>query len=1439
MKSFKTTVSRLAKKIGHLIPKEIIEDVQLFMEHPSIVVKAIIAMIVKSFVLFYLLAVTPCHGKAYFEIPGILANQLLNLKKSYRYRFMRECIQRECDVTSMGNIDKHYWRSETLKETGHDKFWNTYHCTITGDFELCPVDGGWSGWSDWSACSLTCGQGTRVRSRQCNNPVPTFGGTHCTGENTRVTECDIPDCHTHTNVDKHGVLSKGMLAAESTMTRFHEADADLVRDCWWDHCSYNHVLKTITPASLANEYWTALSCLKHSTGCSVDGSWNKWSPWSSCSSGCGEGRAYRNRQCNDPPPMNGGAVCTGKALEESACFDDKCKSIAGTLLTPWSQWSQCQGKCNIGFKDSMRRCTADTQCTDSDNNMINILKKQAPCLLNECQGLKEWGEWGTWTPCTGLCSQGVKKQLRLCYDETHLSCFGPSIKQHVCSSMDDHCPKAQGGARHARSIVKSINKYNVKRETDGMYVETTNTVTNDNGISNNEENDITNNEHSINNADLNINNDGYDSNNGENVKNNRENGINNGANGLNNGENGLNNGENGIYNGENGIYNGENGIYNGENGISNEGQGMPQQSNVFVNNANDMQISNYNQYNNINGAGHEGMYTEWSAWGECEATCDGVDGNWGDWFDWTPCSVTCGDGIHERYRVCSEPRSMFGGKHCEGDNKEVKPCTQADCPDSEYTWNDWSEWTECTLECNGGIRSRNRVCSDFNGQVGTLDSCVGEYLQTGICNMHYCSVNGNWANWGVWSECSKSCNEGVTFRDRTCTDPSPQGNGTQCQGMGTEIEQCYQQPCPESFALTRVFHEASHLVYRATAAPTKLLLMYVRFKARSVNGVILVRRGPENGRPIVAVGLQNGYIQLYIKIDGIRLNLMGDEINLSGWNSVEFSLVGFWGSISHIRVNYKEYSLRNAFGWQGPGIAYESENVGEEPTEIESILPYFTGNEHTIVPYHTSTNSSIFQISIIMRTDKPDGIIMHNKGHAPGSFITLNLRNKNLLFFVRAGENIISTQVSEFQLEKWYLITLTVERGYCEVRINHGPATQISMQGIPYQPLDEIYIAGVSIPDKFILQMLTHNTLGLVGMVYKVTVNDVEYQMSDTVLEKNDRYLNSASTTLAAHYQEEYTERSSSIQLKCDYGTFMNGRPTNVTVKWLKESKLLEIGDHIKLVPKMFLDKYTSSLHLHEMERDKEGMYACQIHYHGKAIITHAFGITMYNPQRVWLQGDAVVGFIIILVFLFFAVTVAMVIILSAFECIRHRSRYLEPLYYAVINFIEFGNFHSDIRTKAKIKKIDATFTEDFSIEEAMKKERERNITNVPQSKPKKKRILRMPKIPKITTMLSSLTKPAEKKEVWILRKPSTSLSEIDIAKRKLSHTLLSGKPVSSSDEEDEIFDLKKTTDSQHQSATNRMFGRRKSTSPAANLLTTAIVKQEDMDLSDVAENED
>ncbi|KPP71089.1 hypothetical protein Z043_110030, partial [Scleropages formosus] len=63
-------------------------------------------------------------------------------------------------------------------------------CNITP----CPVDGSWSCWSPWSKCSVTCGGGHYMRTRNCNNPPPAYGGDICLGLHTEEALCNTQAC---------------------------------------------------------------------------------------------------------------------------------------------------------------------------------------------------------------------------------------------------------------------------------------------------------------------------------------------------------------------------------------------------------------------------------------------------------------------------------------------------------------------------------------------------------------------------------------------------------------------------------------------------------------------------------------------------------------------------------------------------------------------------------------------------------------------------------------------------------------------------------------------------------------------------------------------------------------------------------------------------------------------------------------------------------------------------------------------------------------------------------------------------------------------------------------------------------------------------------------------------------------------------------------------
>ena len=55
------------------------------------------------------------------------------------------------------------------------------------------VDGSWSPF-DNGICSGTCGEGTLIRTRKCNNPAPANGGKKCRGLPVTSEPCTVSGC---------------------------------------------------------------------------------------------------------------------------------------------------------------------------------------------------------------------------------------------------------------------------------------------------------------------------------------------------------------------------------------------------------------------------------------------------------------------------------------------------------------------------------------------------------------------------------------------------------------------------------------------------------------------------------------------------------------------------------------------------------------------------------------------------------------------------------------------------------------------------------------------------------------------------------------------------------------------------------------------------------------------------------------------------------------------------------------------------------------------------------------------------------------------------------------------------------------------------------------------------------------------------------------------
>uniref|UniRef100_A0A8C4X5W9 Sema domain-containing protein n=1 Tax=Erpetoichthys calabaricus TaxID=27687 RepID=A0A8C4X5W9_ERPCA len=158
-----------------------------------------------------------------------------------------------------------------------------------------------------------------------------------------------------------------------------------------------------------------------------------------------------------------------------------------------------------------------------------------------------------------------------------------------------------------------------------------------------------------------------------------------------------------------------------------------------------------------------------------------INGAWSSWSAWSQCSRDCNRGIRSRKRVCNNPEPKYGGMPCLGPSLEYQECNITPCP-VDGDWSCWSTWSKCSVTCGGGHYMRTRTCTNPAPAYGG-DICLGLHTEEALCNTQPCPES--WSDWSEWSDCDSS---GVQFRTRHCDILFPTGN--QCSGNSTETKTC-------------------------------------------------------------------------------------------------------------------------------------------------------------------------------------------------------------------------------------------------------------------------------------------------------------------------------------------------------------------------------------------------------------------------------------------------------------------------------------------------------------------------------------------------------------------------------------------------------------------------------------------------------------------------
>nr|XP_023958470.1 adhesion G protein-coupled receptor B1 isoform X4 [Chrysemys picta bellii] len=313
--------------------------------------------------------------------------------------------------------------------------------------------GGWNPWSAWGDCTRDCGGGLQTRTRTCR-PIPDEG-LICEGVLEEGRLCNRKACNTN------GRYNSRSQSLRSTDNRKRE-DADELQQYgypapqigdpaaeeWspWSVCSTTcgEGWQTRTRFCVSSSYSTQCSgplreqrqC-NNSAVCPVHGTWDEWSPWSLCSSTCGRGYRDRTRTCK--PPQFGGNPCEGPEKQTKFCNIALCPghSVDGNW-NEWSSWSSCSTTCSNGTQQRTRECNGPSYGgAECQGHWVET----RDCFLRQCPVDGKWQAWGPWGSCTTSCGGGTQRRDRVCYGPFFGgdSCQGPKEEYKQCN--DKKCPE--------------------------------------------------------------------------------------------------------------------------------------------------------------------------------------------------------------------------------------------------------------------------------------------------------------------------------------------------------------------------------------------------------------------------------------------------------------------------------------------------------------------------------------------------------------------------------------------------------------------------------------------------------------------------------------------------------------------------------------------------------------------------------------------------------------------------------------------------------------------------------------------------------------------------------------------------------------------------------------------------------------------------------------
>jgi len=302
---------------------------------------------------------------------------------------------------------------------------NTTSCNT----QPCPIDCVWGNWTALGACSVSCGGGNMTQTRSSSGPQ--FGGANCTGPSSNITSCNTQPCpidcvwgpfgafgpcsvscgggqmvQTRNNTPpQFGGLACSGSSSNSTSCNTQACPVNC-SGIWsnWSACSclletQTRLFSILVPASGGGQACSYPNNQQQTQNCTVQSCVpvncvGSWSPWTNCS--C-QTQTRSQVYSVSVPAANNGTNCPSVAgqVNNQSCVPSLCPV---NCVGAWGAWSNCDCKTNLStslFSVSTPAANGGQNCPELSNPIqTRSCLPSGSCVPVNCQG-----NWSAWSTC--------------------------------------------------------------------------------------------------------------------------------------------------------------------------------------------------------------------------------------------------------------------------------------------------------------------------------------------------------------------------------------------------------------------------------------------------------------------------------------------------------------------------------------------------------------------------------------------------------------------------------------------------------------------------------------------------------------------------------------------------------------------------------------------------------------------------------------------------------------------------------------------------------------------------------------------------------------------------------------------------------------------------------------------------------------------------------